>query len=171
MLDTLMTMCYLFGTYYADIIPMVVIMVSAIIVVIGFLKPFTFDKIKNKEMRRAALALTNIGANFLATLFYFLGKGWNFKYYVLASIAMTFCTIITYYIYETVPGARNFIGGLGKSAIYKVFNVGLIAVTTDDANTVKDEIKNATVQLKATTKQELKKTASAIKVDKDLKGL
>ena len=152
MLDTLLTMCRLFGAYYTDIIPMVIIMVSLIIAVIGFFKPFAFDKIKNKDIRKAVLALTNVGANFVAAFVYFLSKGWNFKYYFLASIALTFCSIITYYVYETVPGARKFIGGLGRTAIGKIFNVALIAATTDDVDTVRAEIKNATAQLKTTTK-------------------
>ena len=171
MLDTLATMCRLFGTYYTDIIPMVIIMVSAIIVAIGFLKPFIFDKIKNKDLRRAVLALVNVGANFIASFLYFLGKGWNLKYYVLASLAMTVCSILTYYVYETVPGMRKFIGGIGNAAIGKIFNVGLLAATSASAEDIKAEIKNGTAELKANVRQDVKTVLRKVKVDKDLKNL
>lgn len=170
MLDTLMTMCRLFGTYYADIIPMVVIMVSAIIVAIGILKPIVFNKITNKNLRKVVLSFSNVVACFIAAFIYFLAEGWNLKYYFLASVALSVCCIVTYWLYENTC-FRNLIGVIGGLALRKALGVIRIAITEDDVNTVRDEIKNATAQLKSTTKTELKKVSSTIKVDKDLKNL
>lgn len=169
MLDTLITMCRLFGTYYADIIPMVVIMVSAIIVLIGLLKPI-YNKITNKNLRKVALSFSSVIACFGAAFIYFLVEGWNFKYYFLASIALSVVCIVTYWFYENTC-LRNLIGVVGGLALRKALSVLKVAITEDDVNTVKAEIQNATAQLKSTTKQELKNTANKIKVDKDLKGL
>ena len=171
MLDTLMTMCRLFGTHYADIIPMVVIMVSAIIVLIGFAKPFVFDRIKNEDLRRSVLGAMSVVMSFFFAFIYFLAKGWNFRYYVLASIALSACCILTYWGYETIPGVRKFVGGIGNAAIRKIFNVSLLAATNENANAVKTEIKNGIEEVKTITKKELKTVESKVKVDKDLIGL
>lgn len=171
MLNNMKNMLLYFGAHSTDIIVSVVIMVSAIIVVIGFLKPILFDRIKNKELRKAALAASNIVSSFICAFVYFVTEGWNFKYYVLASLALAVACIITYYVYETIPGMRKLIGGLGTAAISKVFNVALLAATTDDANAVKTEFQNTTVELKDTTRLELKKNATKVKIDKDLAKL
>lgn len=171
MLANILAMANFFTANCNDIIVNVVIMVSAIIVTIGFLKPIVFDRIQNKELRKGALALTNVGACFIAALGYFLRNGWNLKYYPLAALALTFVSIITYYVYETIPGARKLIGGIGLAAISKVFNVSILAATTDDAKVVHTEAKTATVELKNFTKNALKKAASKTNVDKNLKNL
>jgi hypothetical protein len=66
---------------------------------------------------------------------------------------------------------RKIIGGFGTAAICKVFNVALLAATTDDENAVKTEFQNASVELKDTTRQELKKNVTKVKIDKDLAKL
>ena len=76
---------------------------------------------------------------------------------------------MTYWLYENTC-LRNLIGLIGTLALRKAFNIVSLAATNDDVNAVKTELKNASTQLKTTTKQELKK-ATTIKVDKDLKGL
>lgn len=170
MLDTLLTMCRLFGTHYTDIIPMVVIMVSAIIVLIGLFKMWLFNRITNKYIRKVALSFSSVIACFGASFIYFLAEGWNLKYYFLASVALSVVCIVTYWFYENTC-LRNLIGVVGGLAIRKALGVIKVTLTEDDVNTVKAEIKNATAQLKTTTKQELKKTASTLKIDKDLKNL
>lgn len=170
MLANIKAMLYYFGAHYNDIIVSVVIMVSAIIVAIGILKPIIFNKITNKYVRKAVLAFSNVVGCFIAALIYFLLEDWNLKYYFLASGALSVCCIVTYWLYENTC-LRNLIGVVGNIALRKGLSVLNLAVTNDDVNTVKAEIKNATAQLKTTTKQELKKTATQIKVDKDLKNL
>ena len=66
MLNNIIDMAYYFCANHYDIIVAVAIMVSAIIVFIGFLKAVCFDRIRNKEIRRAVLALANIVCCFVA---------------------------------------------------------------------------------------------------------
>lgn len=171
MLETLKIMFHLFLERYNDILLMVAIMVSAIIALIGFFKPFVFNRIKNEDWRRTILGAMNVAMSFVFALGYFLVKGWNFRYYVLASIALSLCCIFTYWLYETVPYVRKIVGGIGTAAIRKIFNVSLLAATNDDANAVKAEVKNGIVEVKAFTKAELKTAATKVKEDKDLIGL
>ena len=171
MLNNIIDMAYYFCANHYDIIVAIAIMVSAIIVFIGFLKAVWFDRIRNKEIRRAVLALANIVCCFAAAFGYFLKNGWDFKYYPIAGVALTLTSIITYYIYETVPGARRFIGGIGRSAIGKVFNVSLLAVTTDDTEAIKSECEKGVNEVKVLAQQELKNAVKNVKTDKDLIGL
>jgi hypothetical protein len=68
MLNNLKTMLSFFGANCIDIIVDVMLMVSEIIVIIGFFKLVIFNRIKNKEIRRAVLALTNVAACFARCL-------------------------------------------------------------------------------------------------------
>ena len=170
MLNNLKAMLSFFGANYSDIIVCVVIMVSAIIVAIGILKPILFNKITNKHVRKAALAFSNVAACFLAALVYFLVRDWNFDYYVLASIALSVSCIVTYWLYENT-NLRGLIGLIGNIVLRKMLNVGLFALTTDDVNAVQKELKNTSTLLKGQTKVELKKAATKIREDKDLRNL
>ena len=170
MLANIKNMFLYFGVHYNDIIVAVVIMVSAIIAAIGILKPIIFDKIPNKDVRKVALAGSNVVASFLSALVYFLTEGWDFKYFGIAGAALAICCIVTYWLYENTC-LRNLITIIGSLALRKVFSIVSLAATTDDVNAVKAEINNAKTQLKTTTKSELKKTVNSIKADKDLRNL
>ena len=170
MLNNISNMLRYFGAHSTDIIVNVVIMASAVIVAIGLLKPIFFNKIQNKYIRKAALSFSNIIGCFVCALVYFLIEGWGFKYYFIAAFALSIWCIITYWLYENTC-LRNLINVVGGLALRKVFTVIKVAITEDDANAVKTEIQNATTQLKPAVKQELKKAASTIKVDKDLINL
>ena len=155
---------------YNDILVCTVIMVSAIIVAIGLLKPILFNRIKNKHLRKALLAFSNVAACFAAAAVYFFTRGWDFVYYVPAAVALSIGCIVTYWLYENTC-LRNLIGLIGGMALRKVLNVACFAATTDDVNAVKTELKKTSEQLKSHTKAELKKAAAKSKEDKDLKGL
>lgn len=78
----------------------VFIMVCALIVFLGFIKPFTFDKIKNKDVRKTLLYFSSILLAFAYTAIAFWVKGWNFVYYWYAGGAFASVTIIVYSAYE-----------------------------------------------------------------------
>lgn len=159
-----------FAAHFNDILVNIIIMVSATIATIGILKPIVFNKIQNKHLRKVALASSSVAACYLQAFIYFLTEGWNLKYYPMAAIALSFCCIAIYWLYENTC-LRNLIELVGGLALRKVLGVLKIASTTDDVDKVKAEIKNASVQLKDFTKQELKKATGTTKVDKDLKNL
>lgn len=170
MLANIETVLSLFGAHYQDIIVCGVIMVSAIIVAIGLLKPILFNKIANKYIRKAALALSNVVACFATALVYFLINGYGLKYYIVAATALTVTCIVTYWLYENTC-LRNLIGIIGSHALRKVLKLSLFAVTTNDIELVKDELKKTGAELKTTTQLELKKVSTSKKEDKDLKTL
>lgn len=166
MLNNIKNMLFYFGAHHNDIILAVVIMVSAVIVAIGLLKPIVFNKIQNKYIRKAALSFSNVIACFVLALVYFLIEGWHFKYFFIAGSALSIACIVTYWFYENTC-LRNLIGVVGTIALRKIASVLKVAITQEDVNAVKAEIQSATAQLKATTKKEVAK----INTDKDLKGL
>lgn len=170
MLANIQNVLPIFGEYYQDIIVCGLIMVSAIIVAIGILKPILFNKIPNKHVRKAALALTNVVACFATVFVYFLIRGLDFEHYVTAATALSVCCIVIYWLYENTC-LRNLIELIGGIVLRKVLKTSLFAVTTDDINAVKTELKKTGAELKAHTKAELKKAASKINEDKDLKRL
>lgn len=170
MLANIEKMLYLFGANYQDIIVCGLIMVSAIIVAIGLLKPLLFNKIPNKHIRKASLALSNVAACFLTVLVYFLICGISLESYLVAAIALSLSCIVTYWFYENTC-LRNLIGVVGGIVLKKVLKVSLFALTTEDVEAVKTELKKTGEELKATAKQELKKISTKVKEDKDLKKL
>jgi hypothetical protein len=170
MLDNILNAISLFGENLNDNIVCGVIMVSAIIVAIGLLKPLLFNRIPNKHVRGSVIAFTNVAACFGTVFVYFLINGISFDYYVVASVTLSVCCIITYWLYEFTR-LRNLIGLIGGIALRKVLKASLLAVTTDDINAVKQELKHTGTELKSYTKTEIKKASSKIKEDKDLKGL
>lgn len=150
-----------FAANYKDIIVVAVIMVSAIIVAIGLLKPIIFNRIHNKLVRKAALALSNIAACFIATLILYLVRGWSLTNYAMASAALSAACIITYWLYENTC-LRNLIGLVGGLALRKALSLMNLALTTDDVKAVKQELHKTGEELKAHTTQALKKTGTEL---------
>lgn len=160
----------IYGANYQDIIVCGMIMVSAIIVAIGLLKPLIFNKIKNKHIRGSALAFTNVAACYLTVLVHFLISGTDFEFYVLAATSLSIMCIVTYWLYENTR-LRNLIGLLGRIALRKVAKLSVFALTNEDVEAVKAELKKTGNELKAQTKSEIKKSAAKAREDKDLKTL
>lgn len=170
MLNYAKAMLFYFENHFQDIIPCVVMMVSAIIVAIGLLKPVLFDKITNKQVRKVALAFSNVALCFVSALVYFLIEGWNLEYYLVSASALAVCCIITYWFYENTC-LRNLIGVVGNIVLRKVASLALVAVNADDINEIKTEAIKVKNELKAQTKSTLINATNKIKEDKDLKGL
>lgn len=163
MFDIIHALLPVIGENLNDILVCGIIMVSAIIVAIGLLKPLIFNKIKNKHIRKVALALTNVAACFLTVLVYFLVCGWSFEHYYPAAIALSVSCILAYWLYENTC-LRNLIGLIGNMALRKMLSILTLAATTDDIKAVEAELKKAGRELKAHTKKQIKE-------DKDLNGL
>lgn len=111
---------------------MVVCMVCALIGFLGFIKPYTFDKIRNKYARKSALYFSSIFLAFVATAIAFWVKDWNFVYYWYAGIAFSVCTTFTYSLYE---------GTNLKVIVDKISNKTWKRLLGVDANSV-EELKN-----------------------------
>ena len=166
MVEFIKTGLFYLASNLQDIFVYTVVMVSAIIVAIGLLKPVVFNKIKSKQWRKVALSFSNVGACFISALVLFCIKSWNFKYYLAFAIALTISCIVTYWLYENTC-LRNLIETIGKIALRKFGNVAFLAVTTDEMEEIKNEAKKATAEIKAMTKDAIQQTATQMKEDKD----
>lgn len=163
MLKTLESWFHLYTGNYQDITVCGIIMVSAIIVAIGLLKPLVFNKIKNKNVRGSVIAFTNVAACFLTVLVYFLMSGISLEFYVLAATSLSFMCIVTYHLYEYTR-LRNLIELIGRIALRKIAKLSVFALTEEDVEAVKAEAKKVGQELKVGTKQKIKQ-------DKDLEKL
>lgn len=170
MLAYIETILPTFRECYQDIIVCGLIMVSAIIVAIGLLKPLLFNKISNKHVRKVALALSSILSCYLVVLVYFIMNGYPFEHYWVAATALAIVCVVVYWFYENTC-LRDLIELVGGIALRKILQVSLFALTEEDVNAVKTELKKTGDELKTQTKQELKKKVTKANEDKDLKSL
>lgn len=168
MLDTIHKVMPILTEHFNNIIVYGFMIVSAIIVAIGLLKPILFNKIPNKQVRKVALAFSNVATCFISVLVIFLIKGWNFEYYILTASALSIGCIVTYWLYENTC-LRNLIGTIGNIALKKLANIALVVFTKDDINELKTEVNKIGKELKADTRKAIKKATN--NEDNDLKGL
>lgn len=147
-----------------------VIMVSAIIVLIGILKPILFNRIPWKPLRKACLAFTNIALCFAAVAVWYWIEHIVFDFYWQTSIAISAISIITYWFYENTC-LRDLIGKVGKLTLGKVGNVICLAIEGKDQNTIHTEIKTSGEVLKQATKEQISLVTKKVKTDNELKNL
>lgn len=153
---------------YQEIIVCGLIMVSAVIVAIGLLKPLIFNKIKNKNLRGSAIAFTNVAACFLTVFVRFLIDGVGFEFYVLTATLLSCLSVIVYHLYEYTR-LRNLIGLIGNITLRKIAKLSVFALTEEDVEAVKAEAKKVGQELKIETKNKLKKVN--VIIDEDLAKL
>lgn len=111
---------------YETIVWVSTIMVSAMIVAIGFLKKIFFNKvIKSDSLRDAVLSTVNIIASFGTVAVTFWIKGITFDYYWFAATAFCVYSVFVYWLY-THTKAKKGIQKLGE------FVWGKIAVAIAD---------------------------------------
>lgn len=103
-------------------IPMVVVMMSALIVFIGTLKPILFNRVSNKDLRGMLLFLTSIVLSFVSVAIAFLIKQYNFDYYWICGGLYAGGVIIMYAIYEHTP-LRPSIHKIGSYVLAKMFGI------------------------------------------------
>ena len=147
------------------------IMVSAIIVIMGLIKPL-FNRISCKQLRKSALAFTSIFLSFLATAcFFVIRRGTDWELYWIASLMTSLACIVTYWFYENTC-LREAIHKIGNLAIDKVANILKMLLNEKDAKAINSEIKKATEELKATARVELKSISKkSNKNDKEWENL
>lgn len=139
------------------------IMVSALIVFLGFLKPFTFDKIKNKYVRKTSLYFSSIVLSFALTAVTFWVKDWNFVYYWIASGGFAVYTVFVYSLYEgtNLKPLVHFVGGKVWDRITGIKISGNKDELKQELNTILDDLTKS-------TKNTLGVEKKTIKHDKEL---
>lgn len=147
-----------------------VIMVSAITVFIGILKPLLFNKIKWKPLRRACLAFSNVGLCFGSTAIWFWTESMNFGMYLQTAILVSAFSIIWYWLYENTC-LRDLIEKIGKLALGKASLIFTKLFNGNDIKEIGEEIKLVSEELKKTTKKEIKAKTASVKTDNELKDL
>lgn len=170
MLETLKEVLALFSGNAKNNIMTGVIMVSAIIVFIGLLKPLLFDRIKVKAFRKAAIALSEIVVCLATVAVAFWVNHFNFHYYLYASAGLFIATVVTYWFYENTC-LRNLIHKVGSIALAKIFGIteGLLKPKTNAQ--IKSEIKMVHTDIKRAVRNELAPTVKKPTHDKDLNNL
>ncbi len=171
MLETLKEVLALFSGNAKNNILTGVIMVSAIIVFIGLLKPLLFDRIKVKALRKAIIALSEIAICFTTVAVAFWVNHFNFHYYLYASAGLFIATVITYWFYENTC-LRNLIHKVGSITLGKIYGIAVGLLKPRDKQEIKAEIKKVNTDIKKAVHNELaplvKKAASH---DKELNNL
>ena len=147
-----------------------VIMVSAITVLIGILKPLLFNRIPWKPLRRATLAFANVGLCFATTAVWFAIKNFSFGIYWHSAIAVSVFSIVWYWFYENTC-LRDLISTIGKITLRKIAVILAKVFSGEEINEIKTETKIVVEELKSTAKKELKAATKNIKNDKELKNL
>jgi hypothetical protein len=166
----MLEMVNLFCQNYKVLLTAGVIMVSALIVLIGVLKPILFNKITCKPLRGFLLSFTNIalGFGFVAGAFWL--KEISFDYYWFTATAFCVFSVFVYWCYENLTQARAGIHKLGsfvwkKIGIYIQHKVNKIVQGLNDVNDLNEVVES----LLATPKKSTKKVDT--KKKDDTKGL
>lgn len=150
------------------------IMVSVIIMLVGALKHYVFNKIKNDDVRKTVLSLSSVAFSFVATFFYFLVESINWRWYWVGATLISVACIITYHFYENYH-IRKLVHKIGNFAIDKfayLAKVILAKIADKSDKSVVAEWNKVTNELKAYAQSEIKSTAKKIaKADKELQNL
>lgn len=146
-----------------------VIMVSAITVFIGILKPLLFNRIPWKPLRRACLAFTNVGLCFASTAMFFFVEHMNYDIYWHNAISLSVFSIVCYWFYENTC-LRDLIEKIGKFTLKKIWEMLTRIFNGAEIKEIEKEITLVSEELKANTKKELKSAKKPI-TDKELDKL
>ena len=157
------------GNFYDSIVAGV-IMVSAIIVFIGLMKPLVFDRISCKPLRKVLVAFTDIAMCFGATAITFWVKDIAFTYYLYASAFVSVGSIVVYWLYENTL-FRNLIHKIGSITLKRIYKIINSFVEKEDVEEIKKELKNVSNELKSTAKKEIKDATKKFGADKELQNL
>lgn len=147
-----------------------VIMVSAIIVLIGILKPILFNRIPWKPLRKACLAFTNVALCFASVAVWYWIENIVFDFYWQTSIAISCFSIVVYWLYENTC-LRDLIGKVGKLTLGKVGNIICLAFEGKNTEEIQKEIKTTGAYLKSETQKEISYVTKQVKPDNELKNL
>lgn len=113
-------MVNLFCANHETLLTAGIIMASMIIVLIGALKPFLFNKIKNHHLRGSLLSLTNLLMCCGMVALAFWRKHISFDYYWFTAFCFCCFCIVLYWAYENLTQARAGIRKLGSFVWKKV---------------------------------------------------
>ena len=138
-------------------IPMVIIMMSALIVLMGVLKPILFNKVTNKAIRCVLLSLTSVALSFVSVAVTFFIKQYSFDYYWICGAIYTCGLIVVYWFYENTQ-LRAGIQKIGSYVLDKFFGVivGKVTKVADNTDKIGASIDEMFTNKKPSKKDEFK---------------
>ena len=155
---------------YSELIVVGAIIVSAIIVLIGILKPVIFNRIPNKLVRKALLAFSNVFLSFAGTAIYFAVDGIDWQWYWIAAGATSASCILCYWLYENTC-LRDLFDTVGRLTLHKVAELALVIFNSTEKKQIEDAMEKVSAEIKETTQKEIKKASKSLKKDKELENL
>lgn len=157
---------------WQDVVLYSAIIVCSVIAALGSLKPFVFNKIKNKLLRKIALSLSSLVLVMPFTALVFLAKPYSFDIYWYCVYALMLIEIIVYWLYENT-GLRNGINKIGSFCFRKIFVNICASVVDNDNKQARERLVATNKELKEFTKETIKSSlvSKNKEVDKDLESL
>lgn len=145
-----------------------IIVACSVIFLMGILKKFVFNRVRNKLARKVLLSFGSVVLVFPITALYFVSDNISFTWYWWGCLLATVLTICTYWLYENT-GLRNVIGMVGELTVNKWVKLLYVAFMAKmDRTATKNQLAMTTVELKEEIRAEIH---TKIKEDNDLKGL
>lgn len=131
-----------------------IIVASATIVLMGFLKKFLINRIPNKLGRKCVLSFASLVVCLVVTFFFLIGNELSGQCFWFIYGVNAISTILTYWLYENT-GCRDLIAFIGNKTIKKYIGIVYNAINGADANTTKAQLVEANAYLKASTKTKI----------------
>ncbi len=131
-----------------------IVVVSIAIFVMGIIKKFLINKIKNALIRKVVLSFSSLVVVLPITAFTILGNGLDFSHFWSVYGANAVSMILCYWVYENTA-LRDGLALLGKKILTTVFVQSI--VTDNKPNEIVKNINNdikASVQAKAKYKED-----------------
>ena len=145
-----------------------IIVTCSVIFLMGILKKFIFNKVKNKLARKALLYFCSIVLVFPITALYFVSDNISFTWYWWGCLLSAMLMIVTYSLYENT-GLRNIIDLIGGLVVNKWLKVIYEAFMNKAENTeLENQLVMSTEQLREEVRKEIH---TKFKEDNDLNGL
>ena len=156
---------------YKEIVMIGAMIVTLIIGIIGAIKPLLFNRIKNAELRRFALSISNTIGSFTSTAVYFAVKQMDWSKYVIASVILSICCVLVYHLYETIPYLRLGIDKAFQKMLGHLYDIGVLVTKGAPKAQIKAQLLEMTNDFKQAAKVQIKSASTSLKKDKELENL
>lgn len=148
------------------------IIVCSVISLLGVIKFFFVNKIKNKQIRKVILAFSSLVLLLPVTAIAFLIGGIKFDVYWYSVYALMPVQIVVYWLYENTL-LRDLISKIGSFCTHRLFVRFCASVVDSDNKATREKLIATDKELKDFTQKAIKSSlvSKNTAVDKDLENL
>ena len=148
------------------------IIVCSVISLLGVIKFFFVNKIKNKQVRKVILAFSSLVLLLPVTAIAFLIGGIKFDVYWYSVYALMPVQIVVYWLYENTL-LRDLISKIGSFCTHRFFVRFCASVVDNDNKATREKLVSTNKELKDYTKETIKSSlvSNNKQADKDLDNL